>query len=410
MTASPVPAATGPDPLAPADLGPVRLRNRVIKSATFEGVTTDAMVTDALIDFHIAVGAGGAGMTTVAYLAVSPEGRTERDQIYWRPEALPGLRRLTDAVHATGAAISAQIGHAGPVANARSNGLPSLAPSTRPNPLSMSLDRAASEADIRRIIHDHARATQYAIEVGFDAVEVHLGHNYLASSFLSPKLNRRKDRWGGPLHRRAEFARRILQAVGEAADGRIAVLAKMNMADGVPGGLWLDESLAFAQMLERDGHVHALQLTGGSSLLNPMYLFRGDVPIREMAETQSGLVKLGMKMFGRLVFSHYPYEPLYFRDYARQFRDAVNLPLVLLGGITDLAGMNAAMDDGFEFVAMARALLREPDLVNRIRAESATRSLCIHCNLCAASIFTGTRCPLVSTGSPMATATDIQSS
>ncbi|WP_459546465.1 NADH:flavin oxidoreductase [Nocardia sp. X0981] len=397
MTASTVSPATRPDPLAPADLGPVRLRNRVIKSATFEGVTTGALVTDALIDFHVAVGAGGAGMTTVAYLAVSPEGRTERDQVYWRPEALPGLRRLTEAVHATGAAVSAQIGHAGPVANSRSNGLPSLSPSTRPNPLSMSLDRAASEADIRRIIDDHARATRYAIEVGFDAVEVHLGHNYLASSFLSPKINRRKDSWGGPLERRAEFARRILQAVGEAADGRIAVLAKMNMADGVPGGLWLDESLLFAQMLEQDGHVDALELTGGSSLLNPMYLFRGDVPIREMAETQSGIVKLGMKLFGRLVFSHYPYEPLYFRDYARQFRDAVNLPLVLLGGITDLAGMNAAMDDGFEFVAMARALLREPDLINRIRAESSTESLCIHCNLCAASIFTGTRCPLVTT-------------
>lgn len=397
MTTSPVSPATRPDPLAPADLGPVRLRNRVIKSATFEGVTTGALVTDALIDFHVAVGAGGAGMTTVAYLAVSPEGRTERNQVYWRPEALPGLRRLTEAVHATGAAVSAQIGHAGPVANSRSNGLPSLSPSTRPNPLSMSWDRAASEADIRRIIDDHARATRYAIEVGFDAVEVHLGHNYLASSFLSPKINRRKDSWGGPLERRAEFARRVLQAVGEAADGRIAVLAKMNMADGVPGGLWLDESLLFAQMLERDGHVDALELTGGSSLLNPMYLFRGDVPIREMAETQSGIVKLGMKLFGRLVFSHYPYEPLYFRDYARQFRDAVDLPLVLLGGITDLAGMNAAMDDGFEFVAMARALLREPDLINRIRAESSTESLCIHCNLCAASIFTGTRCPLVTT-------------
>lgn len=397
MSVTPMPAAAHPDPLAPATLGPIRLRNRVIKSATFEGVTTDALVTDALIDFHVAVGAGGAGMTTVAYLAVSPEGRTERDQIYWRPEALPGLRRLTEAVHATGAAISAQIGHAGPVANSRSTGLPSLAPSTRPNPLSMSLDRAATEADIRRIIDDHARATRYAIEVGFDAVEVHLGHNYLASSFLSPKINRRKDSWGGPLARRAEFARRILQAVREAADGQIAVLAKMNMADGVPGGLWLDESLVFAQMVESDGHVDALELTGGSSLLNPMYLFRGDVPIREMAETQSGLVKLGMKMFGRFVFEHYPYEPLYFRDYARQFRNELDMPLVLLGGVTDLADMNTAMSDGFEFVAMARALLREPDLINRLRAESSKKSLCIHCNLCAASIFTGTRCPLVST-------------
>ncbi|WP_280491489.1 NADH:flavin oxidoreductase [Nocardia asiatica] len=398
MNTSPATPPARPDPLAPASLGPVRLRNRIIKSATFEGVTTDALVTDALIDFHVAVGEGGVGMTTVAYLAVSPEGRTEKDQIYWRPEALPGLRELTEAVHATGAAISAQIGHAGPVANSRSTGLPSLAPSTRPNPLSMSLDRAATEDDVHRIIDAHAQATRYAIEVGFDAVEVHLGHNYLASSFLSPNINRRKDDWGGSLAKRARFARRILQAVGEAADGRIAVLAKMNMADGVPGGLWLDDSLTVAQMIERDGHVDALELTGGSSLLNPMYLFRGDVPVREMAETQRGLVKLGMKMFGNMVFRHYPYEPLYFRDYARQFRDELDMPLVLLGGITDLAGMNAAMDDGFEFVAMARALLREPDLVNRIRAESAKKSLCIHCNLCAASIFTGTRCPLASTG------------
>ncbi|MGW5381196.1 hypothetical protein [Nocardia sp. NPDC003963] len=83
----------------------------------------------------------------------------------------------------------------------------------------------------------------------------------------------------------------------------------MNMADGVPGGLWLDESLVFAQLLERDGHVDALELTGGSPLLNPMYLFRGAVPIREMAATQTGLVKLGMRMLGRLLFEHYPYDP-----------------------------------------------------------------------------------------------------
>lgn len=386
-----------PDPLAPAQFGPIQLRNRIIKSATFEGVTRDALVTDELIDFHVKVAAGGVGMTTVAYLAVAPEGRTERDQIYWRPEALDGLRRLTSAVHATGAKVSAQIGHAGPVANSRSNGVPSLAPSARPNPLSMSLDHKATEDDITRIIAAHGQATRYAKDVGFDAVEVHLGHNYLASSFLSPKVNRRKDRWGGPLENRAEFPRRILEAVAEAADGEIAVLAKMNMADGVPGGFWLDESLVFGGMLEADGHLDALELTGGSSLLNPMYLFRGDVPLRAMAETQPPLLEFGMKVMGKAVFKHYPYERLYFLEHARQFRDALSMPLVLLGGITDLAAMETAMENGFEFVAMARALLREPDLIARIQKEQDAKSLCIHCNLCAASIFTGTRCPLVVT-------------
>ncbi|VFA89678.1 NADH oxidase [Gordonia paraffinivorans] len=394
-TAATPPVTPVPDPLAPARLGPIEMRNRIIKSATFEGATPNALVSDRLVDFHVAVGRGGVGMTTVAYLAVAPEGRTERDQIYWRPEALAGLQHLTDAVHATGAKVSAQIGHAGPVANSRSTGLPSIAPSARPNPLAMGLDRAATDDDIARVIAAHADAARYAIEVGFDAVEIHLGHNYLASSFLSPNINRRKDSWGGSLANRAEFARRVVAAVGEAVDGRIAVIAKMNMADGVPGGLWLDESLQFAQMLEADGHLDALELTGGSSLLNPMYLFRGDVPVRAMAETQTGIVKVGMKMFGNLVFKHYPYERLYFRDHARQFRDALDMPLILLGGITDHDAMTTAMRDGFEYVAMARALLREPDLINRIRQDLETTSLCIHCNLCAASIFTGTRCPLV---------------
>ena len=391
----PVSTTTAPDPLAPARLGPVTLRNRVIKSATFEGVTRNALVTDKLIDFHVAVGRGGVGMTTVAYLSVAPEGRTERDQIYWRPEALPGLLRLTEAVHATGAKAAAQIGHAGPVANSRSNGLPSIAPSARPNPLALGFDRAATEDDIARVIAAHGDAARLAKDVGFDAVEIHLGHNYLASSFLSPNINRRKDSWGGSLSNRAEFARRIVAEVGEAAGGEIAIIAKMNMADGVPGGLWLDESLQFARMLESDGHLDAIELTGGSSLLDPMYLFRGDVPTQAMADTQKGFVKLGMKLFGGLVFKKYPYAPLYFRDYARQFRETLSMPLVLLGGVTDYDGMTTAMNDGFEFVAMARALLREPDLINRIQKDLTTTSLCIHCNLCAASIFTGTRCPLV---------------
>lgn len=82
-------------------------------------------------------------------------------------------------------------------------------------------------------------------------------------------------------------------------------------------------------------------------------------------------------------------------EHARQIRAAVALPLVLLGGVTDRAGMDTAMAEGFEFVAMARALLREPDLVNRIRAESRTQSLCIHCNKCMPTIFSGARCVLV---------------
>ena len=112
---------TVPDVFSPAKLGPVTLRNRIIKAATFEASTPQALVTDDLIKYHRLPAAGGVGMTTVAYCAVSPGGRTEGRQIWMRPEAVAGLRQLTDAIHAEGAAISAQIGHAGPVADARSN-------------------------------------------------------------------------------------------------------------------------------------------------------------------------------------------------------------------------------------------------------------------------------------------------
>ena len=349
----------------------------------------------ALPELGLGVAVGGVGMTTVAYCAASPEGRTDRHQIYMRPEAVPGLQRLADAVHKEGAKISAQIGHAGPVANAKSNRLKALAPSAQISPLSMMLTRSATKADIARITADHARAARHAVESGFDAVELHFGHNYFTSSFLSPKLNRRKDEFGGSLENRARVARGVAAAVRAEVGTEIAILAKLNMDDGVPGGFWLEESMTVAQWLEQDGSLDALELTAGSSLKNPMYLFRGDVPMSEFAATFPQPTKLGLQAVGRFFLRTYPYEPAYLLESARQFRSAVNLPLVLLGGITDKAGMDLAMAEGFDFVAMGRALLREPDLINKIAADNAVESLCIHCNKCMPTIYSGTRCVLV---------------
>lgn len=384
-----------PDVLAPARLGPLTLRNRVIKAATFEGATPEALVTDQLIEYHRRPAAGGVGMTTVAYLAVAPEGRTERCQIWMRPEAVPGLRRLTDAVHAEGAAVSAQIGHAGPVANAASNRSPALGPTRRFSPLGMRTTRAATEADISRITRAHGEAAKAAVASGFDAVEIHLGHNYFASAFLSPKLNRRRDRFGGSLANRATAARGAARAVRDAVGDRVAITAKLNMDDGVPGGIWLDESLQLARWLQDDGTVDALELTAGSSLLNPMYLFRGKAPLRQFAAAFPLPQRLGIRAFGLHFLIEYPYQEAYLLESARQFRAALDLPLILLGGISDLATARQAMSEGFDFVAMGRALLREPDLVNRYAAGTSSRSLCIHCNRCMPTIYSGTRCVLV---------------
>jgi 2,4-dienoyl-CoA reductase-like NADH-dependent reductase (Old Yellow Enzyme family) len=327
-------STTPPDAFGPARLGPLTLRNRVIKAATFEGMTPRALVTDDLIDFHLRPARGGVGMTTVAYCAVSPEGRTDRHQIWMRPAALPGLRTLTDAVHAEGAAISAQLGHAGPVANAASNGQPALAPTRRFSPLTMRPTQAASAADLERITAAHAEAAQTARAAGFDAVEIHFGHNYLVSSFLSPRLNTRTDEFGGSLANRARLARAVARAVRDAVGGRVAITAKLNMDDGVPGGFGLDESIQVAQWLEADGSVDALELTAGSSLLNPMYLFTGDAPVREFAGQFRQPLRAGIRLAGNRFLRSYPYHEAYLLDRARQFRAALTMPLILLGGIT----------------------------------------------------------------------------
>ncbi len=391
-------SATVPDVFAPARLGPLQLRNRVIKAATFEGVTPHALVTDELIEFHLRPARGGVGMTTVAYCAVSPEGRTDRHQLWMRPEAVPGLRRLTGAVHAEGAAVCAQLGHAGPVANAASNRLPALAPTRKLSPLGMRMMKTASAADLERITGAHAEAALTAREAGFDAVEIHFGHNYLISSFLSPRLNKRTDAFGGSLANRARLARGIARAVRDAVGGQLAITAKLNMDDGVPGGFWLDESIQVAQWLEADGSVDALELTAGSSLLNPMYLFTGDAPVREFAAAFPQPLQTGIRLAGGRFLRSYPFQEAYLLDRARQFRAALTLPLILLGGITRKETMDLAMAEGFAFVAVARALLREPDLVQRIQADPGTRSLCIHCNKCMPTIYHGTRCVLAEPG------------
>lgn len=383
----------------PAKLGPLTLRNRVIKAATFEARTPDALVTDDLIEYHRLPAAGGVAMTTVAYCAVSPGGRTGGNQIWMRPHAVPGLRRLTEAIHAEGAAISAQIGHAGPVADARSNQATALAPVRFFNPIAMRFAQKATPEDIDDVLAAHAHAARLAVDAGFDAVEIHLGHNYLASAFLSPLLNRRDDEFGGSLQNRAKVARGLVMAVRRAVRQQVAVTAKLNMTDGIRGGITVDEALTTARWLQDDGGLDAIELTAGSSLVNPMYLFRGDAPVKEFAAAFKPPLRWGIRMTGHRFFREYPYRDAYLLREARLFRAELTIPLILLGGITNRTTMDLAMAEGFEFVAMARALLAEPDLVNRIAAEgSQVRSACTHCNQCMATIYRRTHC--VVTGAP----------
>ncbi|MCF8610428.1 NADH:flavin oxidoreductase [Gordonia sp. HY285] len=383
------------DPFAPGRLGPVRLPNRIIKSATSEGRSPEGLVTDSLIDFHLDYIRGGVGMTTVAYCCVTAEGASAPGQILMSERAAPGLERLTAAVHADGGLISAQLGHAGPVASKKITGVTATAPSRMVNPTSLEYCRAISVSEIARVIEGFRDAAVLAADCGFDAVELHFGHNYLPSSFLSPLFNRRTDSYGGGIDARSRLVREIAAEVRTAVGDSIAVTAKISMDDGVPGGITLAESIRTAQLLDADANLDALELTQGSSVMHQMFLFRGDVPVRDFAAVMPQPFKAGVYAFGRKMLGEYPYYDLYMLESARQFVPVMNnTRLILLGGITEYEHMVTGLNEGFDFVAMGRALLREPDLVNSIRADRTKQTLCTHCNRCMYTVYGRTHCVL----------------
>jgi 2,4-dienoyl-CoA reductase-like NADH-dependent reductase (Old Yellow Enzyme family) len=380
----------------PYQLGPVSLRNRIVKCGTNEGMSRGGLMTDALLEWHREFAAGGVAMTTLAYCSVSADGRTFRDQIWMREEALPGLKRFTDAIHAAGARAAIQLGHAGWFATPGVIRANPLGPSRTFSPRGMCFSRAASEADLDRLESDFASAARLAVEAGFDGIEIHLGHGYLLAQFLSPYNNRRRDTYGGSIENRARFPRRVLRAVRDAVGDRAAIWPKLNMEDGFASGMTLDEGIQVARWIESDGSVDALQLTGGHTTRSPFFLMRGEVPLAGMiANEKTAVGRFGMRVFACFLIRPYPFEEAFFRTSALRFREALQLPLMLLGGINRLDTMERAIDEGFDLLAIGRALIRDPDLPHRMQAGELTASRCIPCNQCVVEMERGgTRCVL----------------
>jgi 2,4-dienoyl-CoA reductase-like NADH-dependent reductase (Old Yellow Enzyme family) len=313
-----------------------------------------------------------------------------------RDEALPGLRRFTDAIHAEGARAAIQLGHAGWFATPSVIGAKPLGPSRTFSPRGLCFSRAASEADLDRLEQEFAAAARRAVDAGFDGIEVHIGHGYLLAQFLSPYNNRRRDAYGGSIENRARFPRRVLRAVREAVGDRAAIWAKLNMEDGFKGGMTLDEGVEVGRSIEADGSVDALQLTGGHTTRTPFFLMRGDVPLRGMIQNEkNAATRFGMRIFGPFLIRPYKFEEAFFRASALRFRAALRLPLMLLGGITRLDTMERAVGEGFELLAMGRALIRDPDLPHRMQAGELSAARCVPCNLCVVEMERGAaRCVL----------------
>lgn len=383
----------------PTQLAGLTLRNRFIKTATFEGRTPAGQPGTELAGFHREVAAGGTALTTVAYCGVSADARTFEDQMYIHEGVLPALKALADGVHAQGGAVSGQLAHCGGFSRAKPlRQRRPLGPSGGINEYGLlsgvPFKGAMTPADMARTAADYAQAARQLCQAGFDAFEIHMGHGYLLSQFISPATNRRTDDYGGSIDKRMRFPLQVLSAVREAVGSGVPLLAKINLADGLAGGLQTDEAVRCAQLLEASG-INAIVMSGGLVSRTPMYLFRGTSPLPGLIATEKNpLMRLAMRATGKATFASLPFEPLYFREQALRVRDAVRVPLAYLGGVTSAGDVDRLMRDGFDLVCIGRALLYDTRMVETMRDDPDYRSPCTHCNECVPAMATprGTRC------------------
>ncbi len=370
------------------NLGPLALKNRSIRSAAFEGMCPGHLVSTDLINYHRSVAEGGTGMTTVAYAAVSRSGLSFSHQLWLRREAIPGLKELTGAIHRGGAAAAIQIGHGGLMAKRSVSG-DCFSPSGGFNLFGPTWPRSMKPEDIRNVLRDFGNAVHLCREAGFDAVEVHAGHGYLISQFLSPCTNRRKDVYGGSFQNRSRFLREVMDQVMEAAGKDIAILVKINLRDGFRGGMEVDEATETAKLLETIG-VHGLVLSGGFVSRTPMYVMRGRMPVRVMG-TYMPERWLGpwVRWFGQWLVKPFPYTPLYFLQDALEIRRQVSIPLVYVGGVDSKEAIGQALSAGFEFVQIGRALIHDPAFIGKLQSGECQISGCNHTNYCIAVMYAG---------------------
>lgn len=379
-------------------LGITSLRNRFIKTATYEGMYHNGLPTQKLIDHHVRLAKGSVGLTTVSYGAVSPDGRTFKEQMYIHDNSLAELEKLARGVHDAGGKVSIQLTHCGYFSKNSETKKP-LAPSRLFNEYGflngLPFSKEMAKADLAKVAEDFAIAAMRVREIGFDAAEIHMGHGYLLSQFLSPWTNRRKDEYGGNIENRARYPLEVFRMIREEIGADFPLLVKLNLSDGFKGGFSEEDCTYVAKALEKEG-CDALVLSGGFTSRTPFYLMRGDVPLKGMMKNASNFPeKVTMALFGPFIVKKYDFEANFFLEQAKRIRSEVEMPLVYLGGIDSREGIEEVMKAGFDFIALGRPLIHDPDFLLKIKSGEIETTGCNRCNECIVEMDRGgVRCVL----------------
>ena len=336
----------------PFTINRMQVKNRFVRSATMDNLGKDQMVTEIQLDLYRELVRGEVGLIISSGIFPTADGQTGIRQLgAHRDEMIPSLKKIADVVHKNGGKIAIQLMHAGSFCRPQVIGGLPIGPSPTVNPFSKIEVRGLSRDEVYEHVDGFVQAARRAIEAGFDAVQLHGAHSWFISSFLSPATNKRQDEWGGSPEKRASFVLRIYEGIRKIAGPDYPVFIKVGLKDYHPQGKTLDEGIKVAGMFAAAG-MDAIEVSEGVEEQNQHHIRLDAV------------------------------DPYYVVE-CRQARQALKLPLILVGGMRKLKDMEQVVDDGIaDAISMCRPFVMDQHIVRKFHEGTADTSDCISCNKC----------------------------
>ncbi len=354
----------------PIEINGMTVPHRIMRSATCgRCAEVSGHVTDRFVRVHEELAAGGAGLIVTGHAYVKWNGKASVNMLgAHQDDLIPGLKRVTEAVHRYDCKIVMQLNHAGTRTSTAITGEPTVAPSSVYNSLYNETPRAFTSEEIEELIEAYGAAAGRALSAGFDGVQIHGAHGYLVSQFMSPLTNQRKDKWGGSLENRMRFPLELLRQIRKKVGENYPVMIKLNAEDFLEGGITVKESAQIAKALCNEG-IDAIEISGG------------------MQESREHIIKTDILT---------ETDEAYYRDNAKKLKAAINVPMMLVGGMRSPNLMEKMITGGeVDMVSLCRPFIREPGLVNRWKQGNREKAHCISCNGCLEYQDEPTRCVLV---------------
>ncbi|MCT8986960.1 NADH:flavin oxidoreductase [Shewanella phaeophyticola] len=340
-------------------IGNMLLKNRFVRSATWENMATeDGHMTEKLYGIYEELAKGEVGLIVTGYANIVEEEKPNAGMMgMYNDSFVDEYQKLTDLVHDYDAKIIMQLAYGGTKTTHNVGERVIYAPSEVCERGTQTLGKAMTKAEIDYIVQAFAQASRRAQESGFDGVEIHAAHTYLINQFLSPYYNRREDEYGGSLENRMRFLLAIYTETRKLVGDDYPILVKLTASEFFEGGLTFDETRTVCQKLAAFG-VDAIIISGN---------------IHGKANT----------MIGESFDGYTIQEEGYFHEYGHAISQDVNVPIITVGGLTDIDAIEAiANTTDIQFFALSRPLLSEPHLIKRWIEGDRAPVECERCSKC----------------------------